>query len=407
MVRALVSRTPADVAEVQARGDHTDSRRAAWFAIGKGGEVIADIQRLARTRGWTSLAQAMPYLNPEARRILLMRSEAIAKFKQAPHHRQGYRLSRSTGIEHPRPVDALCLISGHEGQEIPGLVRHDRVVVDVEHMEQALGPATVDELVETRRAIGEQVYISTNVSESPQIVRSIKTGRIDTRSTAALTATKVIAAIEAGADVVKVGFAHLDEYKRDLRGPEVLRQLRAVRKQVDSAVESKAITMPLNRTSHYPLVAVFFPEMGIDAHGETPVEIAMKGIRLAAAARWQGVLIDTYEKHTGKRYRDFYSHHETKKLSSLAHGAGLEFWVAGSIGLADIAPLIKAGVDLICFGGAARHRTGRRTALVDGRQDQAIKRPLVEELVLAFEATRQRKAKAGPPVARRGRVHRS
>lgn len=79
----------------------------------------------------------------------------------------------------------------------------------IEHLEQALGPATVDELVETRRAIGEQVYISTNVSESPQIVRSIKTGRIDTRSTAALTATKVIAAIEAGADVVKVGFAHL------------------------------------------------------------------------------------------------------------------------------------------------------------------------------------------------------
>lgn len=385
MPKALVRRTSEDIEEVHGLGKHTDSRSAAWFAIGKGSEVVAEVQRIAVTRHWTSLREAMPYLNLEARQILRMRGEAIAKFKQAPHHRQGYRLSRLTGAKYPRPVNALCLISGHKGQEIPGLVRNDRVVVDVEHMEQALGPATVDEIFKIRLAVGEQVYISTNVSESPQIVRDMRTGRIDTRSTAALTATKVVGAIQAGADVVKVGFAHLDEYKRDLNSPEVLRQMLTIRQQVDAAVASKSITMPLNKTKRFPLVAVFFPEIGINAHGERPVEIATEAIRLAGEAGWQGVLIDTFEKHTGKRYRDFFSLEETTTLSGLAHKAGLEFWVAGSINLAEVEPLVKAKVDLICFGGAARHRTGRRTESGRGRRDQTIKRPLEEELVRGFE----------------------
>src|SRR6266545_1943687 len=243
----LVERTDADIEEIRSKGDHTDSRRAAWFAIGKGSEVIVDIQRHASSQsGWLRLQDALPFVNAQAKQILEMRLEAIHRFKQAPHSVQGFRMSARTRAEKPRPVNALCLVSGHEGQEIPGLVRHDRVVVDVEHMEQALGPATIDEIVDIRRAIGEQVYISTNVSESPQIVRNMKTGRIDTRSTAALTAAKIIAAIHAGVDVVKVGFAHMDEYKRDLRSLEVVKQMRIVRQQVDAAVHSKAITMPLN-----------------------------------------------------------------------------------------------------------------------------------------------------------------
>lgn len=391
MAHYKITRTKADIAAIHQKGDHVDSRKAAWFAIAKGSEIIEEIQTLARhKRTWTVLQHSLPYINPEARRILEMRREAIDKFKQAPHHRQGYRLSRYTKSKHPRPVSALCLISGHKGQEIPGLVCNDRVVVDAEHMEQALGPATVSEIIEIRKAIGEQVYISTNVSESPQIVRSMKTGKIDTRSTAALTASKVIAAIQAGADVVKVGFAHMDEFKRDLKSDEVLKQMRMVRKQVDAAVKSGVIVMPLNRTQRYPLVSVFFPEIGINSHGETPMEIAQEGIRLSAAAGWQGILIDTYEKRTGKRYHDFYSLKDTATLSRLAHAAGLEFWVAGSINLQEVVPLVKCRVDLICFGGAARHPSGQRTAVVRGRSDQTIKRPLVEKLVQAFERGEQR-----------------
>lgn len=386
-----ITRTEADIEAILNKGDHLDSRKAAWFAISKGSEIIEEIQKLAqRNRTWTKLQQALRHINPEARRILEMRREAIDRFKQAPHHRQGFRLSRYTKSKHPRPISALCLISGHEGQEIPGLVCNDRVVVDVEHMEQALGPAAVSEVLEIRKAIGEQVYISTNVSESPQIVRDMKTGKIDTRSTAALTATKVIAAIQAGADVVKVGFAHMDEYKRDLKSDEVLEQMRMVREQIDTAVKSGLIVMPLNKTQRYPLISVFFPEIGINSHGETPMEIAREGARLSAAAGWQGILIDTYEKHTGKRYHDFYSLKDTATLSQLIHATGLEFWVAGSISLQEVVPLVRCKVDLICFGGAARHASGRRTDTLRGRPDQTIKRPLVEKLVQAFERGEQR-----------------
>jgi hypothetical protein len=196
---------------------------------------------------------------------------------------------------------------------------------------------------------------------------------------------KVLAAIEAGADVVKVGFAHLDIHKRDLRSDEVLRQLKAVRGYVDDAVTQKALVMPLNRTGRYPLISVFFPEIGIDSNGERPFEIIAKGIDLAARGGWQGVLIDTFEKHTGKTYKDFFSLEETTRLSSMAHSKSLELWVAGSISRPEIAGLIKSGVDLICFGGAARHATGVRTAIVKGETDEAIKRPLVEQLVREFE----------------------
>jgi len=386
MPKDLIERSITDVEQIRRRGDHTDSRKTAWFAISQGSEVIAEIQRVSpRHKRWASLKNAYPILNREAKAILEMRLQALSRFKQAPHHRQGYRLSKRTGAKYHRSVNALCLISGHKGQEIPGLVAYDRVVVDVEHMEQALGPATVSEILEVRKAIGEYVYISTNVSESPQIIRSTETGKIDTRSTAALTATKVIAALDAGADVVKVGFAHLDEFKRELRSEEVLKQMKMIRSNVDEAVEKGAIVMPLNRTTRFPLVSVFFPEIGIDSYGERPLEIARKAIGLTAKGGWQGVLIDTFEKHTGRRYTDFYNLKETATLVKLAHKKRLEFWIAGSIALNEVAPLIRCGVDVICFGGAARHATGQRTVIVHGRPDQTIKRPLVEALVREYE----------------------
>lgn len=394
MAKHMITRTTADIENIRKRGDHRDSRKAAWFAIGKGSEVIAEIQKFSQKhKNWTTLDQSLTFLNQDALDVLRMRREAIERFKQAPHHRQGFRLSRHTGTAHPRPVNSLCLVSGHQGQEIPGLVRNDRVVVDAEHMEQALGPATVAEIFEIRKAVGEQVYISTNVSESPQIVRNVKTGAVDTRSTAALTASKVIAAINAGADVVKVGFAHMDEFKRDLRSEEVVRQMNIVRREIDSTVAQKAIVMPLNKTTRYPLVSVFFPEIGIDSHGERPFEIASKGIGLTAQGGWQGVLIDTFEKHTGRRYADFYSLEETTHLAEEAHSKGLELWIAGSISLKEVEPLLRCKVDLICFGGAARHASGRRTGIVKGQRDQTIKRPLVEKLVRAFERADPRNPK--------------
>jgi uncharacterized protein (UPF0264 family) len=396
VARELVSRTKADVDAILAIGDPLDSREAAWKAISKGSEVIRDIQQAARRqKKWTGLKDALPSVNRYAKRILKIRLDALHKFKQPPHHRHGFRLSAATGAAKPRPVGSLCLISGHEGQEIPGFVRHDRVVVDAEHMEQALGPATITEIFKLRKRIGEYVYISTNVSETPQLVRNLKTGAVDTRATAALTASKVLAALNAGVDIVKVGFANLDSYKRDLPSKEVAKQMKIVRETVDSVVKEKAIVMPLNQTGRYPLVSVFFPELGIDALGEKPMDIALKGIELTAKAGWQALLIDTFIKITGRRYADFYSVADTAKLARLAHSKGIELWIAGSITRKEIPALVRAGADLICFGGAARHKEGVRIVKKGKKADETIKRPLVEGLVQAFERSDPRRAGRG------------
>jgi uncharacterized protein (UPF0264 family) len=383
MTRPIVTRTAELVQEI-ADGNPIDSFKGAWKAIGAGGDVIAEAQRSGQK--FVSLAQAMKRMDSNAKRLLRMRLDAIHKFKFAPHHRRGFRLSRHTGAKAPRPTSALCLISGHEGQEIPGFVDPDRVVVDAEHMEQALGPATLSEIFRIRKKIGEAVYISTNVSETPQIVRAVETGAIDSRATAALTASKVIAALRAGADVVKVGFANLDPFKRDLRSEMVEDQMRQVRAMVDEVVREKLLVFPLAGTEgRYPLISVFFPEVGIDSAGERPMEIAMRGLELTKKAKWQGLLIDTFEKYTHKRYGDFYSLEDTRTLAKSAHAAGIEFWMAGSIKGDEIRQYVKCGVDLICFGGAARHASAVRVTNKRGRRDESIKRPLVRQLVDEFD----------------------
>src|SRR5262245_26967680 len=268
----LVKRTDADVRRILYKGDPRASRTAGWFAIQRGSDVIADIQRVAQRKRWRSMKQAMPFVNAPAKRILALRLAAIHRFKQAPHHARGFRPSAWTGRPNARPVDALCLISGHEGQEIPGLVSRDRVVVDAEHMEQALGPASLTEIFRIRKHIGEYVYISTNASETPQLVRDLRTGKVDNRATAALTASKVVAAINSGADVVKVGFANLDPYKQDLGRENVSIQMRMVREYVDEVVKEKLVIMPLNVVGRYPLFSVFFPEIGIDNQGDRPFD---------------------------------------------------------------------------------------------------------------------------------------
>jgi uncharacterized protein (UPF0264 family) len=386
MAKYLVTRTDADLDAIRRKGDHTDSRAAAWYAIESGSRVIADIQRAGRGRKWERLKDAMTFVSPQAARILEMRLEAIHRFKAAPHHRRGFRLNRRTGARKPRPVQSLCLISGHEGQEVPGLVDHERVVVDAEHMEQALGPATLTEIFQIRKRVGENVYISTNVSETPQIVRAVHTGEVDVRASAALTASKVTSALNAGADVVKVGFANMDTFKRDLRSAGVLEHMRLVRQMIDEVVHEGLLVYPLGETEgRYPLVSVFFPEVGIDSFGERPMDVAWKGLELTRKARWQGMLIDTFEKYTGKRYVDFYSLEDTRALAKSAHRAGMEFWIAGSIRREEVADYLACGVDLICFGGAARHETGRRVQQKGGRRDESIKRGLVERLVEEFD----------------------
>ncbi|PYR59876.1 MAG: hypothetical protein DMF91_13620 [Acidobacteria bacterium] len=115
------------------------------------------------------------------------------------------------------------------------------------------------------------------------------------------------------------------------------------------------------------------------------MEIAMQGLALTKKANWQGLLIDTFEKYTQKRYCDFYSLGDTKALATRAHASGIELWIAGSIRRDEIRQYVKCGVDLICFGGAARHASAVRVTKTRGRRDESIKRGLVQQLVDEFD----------------------
>src|SRR6476660_2699749 len=101
MPQYLVSRAKKDVDAVRAKGNHEDSRTAAWYAINRGSEVIYEIQLQGAKKKWTSLKDALPVVNPEARALLDMRLEAIHTFKQSPHCRHGFRPSRHTGDARP------------------------------------------------------------------------------------------------------------------------------------------------------------------------------------------------------------------------------------------------------------------------------------------------------------------
>ena len=96
--RPLIVRRPEDILDIGAPGSHVDSSKAAWRAIRAGGEVIAEVQGLAGRRGWESLKEARPPLNPSAQKLLELRLEAINKFKVAPHHRCGFRQAAARAV---------------------------------------------------------------------------------------------------------------------------------------------------------------------------------------------------------------------------------------------------------------------------------------------------------------------
>jgi hypothetical protein len=176
----------------------------------------------------------------------------------------------------------------------------------------------------------------------------------------------------------------MDTFKRDLRSPGVLEHMKLVQEMVDDVVREELLVYPLGETEgQYPLASVFFPEVGIDSFGE-PMDVAWKGLELTRKA-----LAGHADRHVrevpGKRYVDFYSVEDTRALAKAAHRAGMEYWIAGSIRREEVADYLACGVDLICFGGAARHETGRRVQEKGGRRDESIKRGLVERLVDEFD----------------------
>src|SRR5262249_17000914 len=72
-------------------------------------------------------------------------------------------------------------------------------------------------------------------------------------------------------------------------------------------------------------------------------------------------LIDTQHKDKGfARFLDAFSDKQLTALADTAHEMGMDIWAAGSIGADGYGRIVKAGWNLVCFGGAARDASGLR-----------------------------------------------
>jgi hypothetical protein len=102
---------------------------------------------------------------------------------------------------------------------------------------------------------------------------------------------------------------------------------------------------------------------------------------LAHQAGLKTFLFDTQNKASGfNRFKDMYSDRELVQLSDLAHELGMDIWAAGSITPDDFGRIVKAGWNLACFGGSARHESGLRSEGSSG-EFEPIKPELVGKLV--------------------------
>jgi hypothetical protein len=140
----------------------------------------------------------------------------------------------------------------------------------------------------------------------------------------------------AGADIIKCGLAELP--------------LGAALYQADSLVRSIKKFYPAKKA----ILAVF-----VDADLQRFFEPFTDGRSLVTEAGADGILVDTFNKLTGRGLLDYCTVDAIRSLAESCHEDGKEVWVAGSLTLEELPDLWTAGVDVICVRGAACESTGR------------------------------------------------
>jgi uncharacterized protein (UPF0264 family) len=193
------------------------------------------------------------------------------------------------------------------------------MIADVEFPASALGTpyplnvAAVKSRLQTRHL---RVAISTNIGE-------IQHERANACQAALGIAT-------AGADLIKFGLAELPLKAGTYQGREIVR---TVRKWFPKKKLYPAVFVDTDLQRYF------------DTFGESP--------KLAKDIDADGVLVDTYEKGTGKGLLDYVAVKDIAKWIRKLHGMGKEAWLAGSITKEELPGLWRAGADVICVRGAA------------------------------------------------------
>ncbi len=193
------------------------------------------------------------------------------------------------------------------------------LIADVEFPASALGtpyPLNVAAVCERLKKKHPRVAVSTNIGE--------------TQHERANACQAALGIATAGAELIKFGLAELPLKAAAYQGREIIRTVRE--------------WFPKKKL--YPAVFVDADmQRYFDAFGESPA--------LAKQIDADGVLIDTFEKGTGKGLLDYASVKEIAAWIRKLHAMKKEAWLAGSITKDELPELWAAGADVICVRGAA------------------------------------------------------
>jgi uncharacterized protein (UPF0264 family) len=188
------------------------------------------------------------------------------------------------------------------------------------------------------------------LNKHPRVAISTNIGEIQHERANACQAALGIAT--AGADLIKFGLAELPLKAATYQGREIVR---TVRKWFPKKKLYPAVFVDTDMQRYF------------DAFGESP--------KLAKDIDADGVLIDTFEKGTGKGLLDYVKVKEIAAWIRKLDAIGKEAWLAGSITKEELPELWAAGADVICVRGAAceKHQGAGRFGTISAE--------LVKELV--------------------------
>jgi uncharacterized protein (UPF0264 family) len=219
------------------------------------------------------------------------------------------------------------LVSVRGRTEALEAVRGGAHIADAEYPASALGTPYPLNIWTIRQSIPKRIPVSTNIGEEQA-----------RRSTAA---QAVLGVATAGADIIKAGLAGMDQKEATYLARSIVRTIK----------------------HWYPrkkVIPTFFADPKL-AKILDPIEEAPT---LSSSVRAHGVLIDTFDKSTGKRLIDYYDYSAIKAFVRACHKRHLEAWIAGSITKEELPSFWETRVDVICVRGAACGRTDERMGKV-------------------------------------------
>lgn len=199
-------------------------------------------------------------------------------------------------------------------------------IADVEYPTSALGTPYPLNILSVREALDEaghqRIRVSTNIGES--------------QHDRASSCQAALGVATAGADIIKCGLAELP--------------LEAAVYQADSLVR----TLRKFYRKKKIILAVF-----ADTDLRRFFDPFAAGRTLVTEAEADGILVDTFNKLTGRGLLDYCTSDEIHALTEACHEDAKEVWVAGSLTAEELPDVWSAGVDVACVRGAACESMGR------------------------------------------------